>query len=241
MKTTIAGQLYLSMLVERLMTIEGSQVLMVNTDGLEIRIPRQRERSYHYICEKWQWDTGLQLEFADYQKMWISDVNTYGALSIDGKIKNKGRFEVDKKLGNEPAYHKDNSFRIIPLAIQEFFTKNIPVEETITNHKDIYDFCGRQKFKGGDKGEIRLIKNGIFTVENVQKNNRYYIDNSKSIFIKTYSSGEKEIIHKGYSVKSFNNYIEKDIEKYDINYKFYIKEANKEIRNIIKNQLSLIL
>ena len=36
-----------------------------------------------------------------------------------------GRFEVNKVIGNEPAYHKDNSFKIIPFALQEYFSKDI--------------------------------------------------------------------------------------------------------------------
>ncbi len=252
MKTTIGGQLAISMLCEQLAEIPDSQILMVNTDGLEIDIPREYEDLYYEICKNWEKTTKLILEFDDYQKMWIGDINNYGCISVKGKVKNKGRFEVDKVIGNEPAYHKDNSFRIIPLAIQEFFVNDTPVEKTIMNHFNntysqninygIYDFCGRQKFKGEDYGETHKLNyssstNDSFIIEKQQKNTRYYISKSGASFIKVYAKGSVEVINKGYQVIIFNKYFESD--NYNIDYSFYIKEANKEVDNIIDKQLSL--
>ncbi len=59
------------------------------------------------------------------------------------------------------------------------------------------------------------------------------------MFTKVYKSGEKEAINKGYLVTLFDNYVDKDWDSYDINYQFYIKEANKEIDSIIDKQLTL--
>jgi hypothetical protein len=229
------------MLAERLANIPDSQVLMSNTDGLEIIIPRKYESLYYEICKEWELETKLVLEFEDYQKMWCRDINNYGCLSIKGKIKNKGCFEVDKVIGTEPAYHKDNSFRIIPLALQEYFVNNIPIEQTIRNHTNIYDFCGRQKFTKDSYGQIHYLDLFINKeiVEKQQKNVRYYISNKGANFIKYYSKGTNEVINSGYQVTIFNNYVEKLFEDYNINYKYYIKEAQKEINNIQKTQLKL--
>ncbi len=251
LKTTISGQLAISMLAERLSDIPDSQILMINTDGLEIKIPREYEKLYSKICSEWEKETKLILEFVDYQKMWIADINTYGCISVDGKIKNKGRLEVDKMIGNEPAYHKDNSFRIIPLALQEYFINNTPVEITIKNHFNntynktnnygIYDFCGRQKFKGKDYGEIHYFENTNngpeLRIEKQQKNTRYFISTNGATFIKQYAKGSQEFIHVGNKVTIFNKYIEK--KDYFIDYQWYIRECNKEIRNIINEQLTL--
>lgn len=253
LKTTIAGQLYLTMLAERLANIPDSQVLMINTDGLEIRIPRTYEDEYFTICKDWEEKTKLVLEYDDYSTMWIWDVNNYMAQTTTGKLKNKGRFEVDKKIGSEPAYHKDNSFRIIPLAIQEYFTTGKTPEETIKNHLNntvysnnenygIYDFCGRQKFTKDSYGAIHVLKyddtNNPYTeTQKQQKNVRYYIANKGQKFIKYYTKGTTEAIHVGYTVTIFNKYVKKD--NYDINYDFYIKEAWKEIKIIESQQLNL--
>lgn len=241
LKTTVAGQLVTSMLCERLGAIPDCQVLMYNTDGMEVRIPRKHEDTYNQICSDWQAETGLVLEFVDYERMWIADVNNYGAMTTTGKVKNKGRFEVDKKIGNEPAYHKDNSFRVVPLAIQEYFVEGIPIDTTVRGHNNIYDFCGRQKFKGDDFGmTTSMDKNMVITNDKQQKVTRYYIGNKGAMFTKVYADGSREQIHKGYQVKIFNNYVEKNnFYDYDVNYGFYIREAMKDIDVIMDNQLSI--
>ncbi len=244
MKTTIAGQLVISMLAESLAEIPNSQILMVNTDGLEIKIPRKHCELYDSICKEWENITKLTLEFDEYQKMWIGDINNYGCISVKGKTKNKGRFEVDKVIGNEPAYHKDNSFRVVKLALQEYFVNNVPVEDTIMKHVDIYDFCGRQKFTRDSNGMIRKLSydeagNPVDLGVKQQKNVRYYISLDGDIFYKYYSKGTTEVINKGYKVTVFNKFVNKNWPEYDIDYSFYIKECYKEIDNIITKQLSL--
>lgn len=240
LKTTIVGQLVISKLAESLAEIPNSQILMVNTDGLEIRIPKEHENIYIYICKEWEKQTKLVLEYTEYKKMWIADINNYGSIDFKGKIKNKGRFEVDKVIGSEPAYYKDNSFKIVPFALQEYFSKNIPIENTINNHRNIYDFCGRQIFKGKDYGIITYLNNqGILIEEKQQKTVRYYISNKGASFIKKYAKGTNETINVGYQVTIFNKFEQKDWEKYDIDYSFYIKECYKEIELINNRQLTL--
>ena len=72
MKTTIHGQLLMSKLCEMLSNIEDSQILMVNTDGLEIMIPVYKQDEYTSICKKWEELTRLTLEFSDYKKLCLS-------------------------------------------------------------------------------------------------------------------------------------------------------------------------
>lgn len=240
MAITVNGQLLITMLIERLLTkLDDITVLQVNTDGITVKIHRSQIAKYYNECNRWQDQTKLQLEYVEYSKMVICDVNSYLAVTTKGKIKNKGRFEIDKVVGSEPAYHKDNSFRIVPLALQEYFVNNIPIEHTIYNHNNIYDYCGRQKFKGQDYGIIKYIKDEKIIQEKQQKNVRYYISNKGASFIKNYAKGTQEIINKGFQVTIFNKFIDKKISEYDLNYDFYIKECNKEINNIINKQLTL--
>ena len=238
MKTTINGQLMLVMLAESLVDSFGSKItiLQINTDGITVKIPREFENSYYALCKLWEAQTNLTLEYVEYDKMWIRDVNNYGCLSTKGKIKNKGAFEIDKD------YHKDNSFKIIPIALQNYFVNNIPVEDTITGHQNIYDFCGRQKFKTGESyGTIHYIKEDKVVIEEQQRNVRYYVSNKGATFIKNYSKGTSEVINKGYQVTIFNKFIDKSIKDYDINYDFYIKECYKEINLINDKQMKLEL
>lgn len=232
MKTTLNGQLMIAMLCEKL-ALEGMDILMVNTDGFETYVPKGKMDLYYSICKDWEKQTKLTLEYVRYTKIILRDINNYISISDKGKVKYKGAFEIDKD------YHKDNSFKIIPFALSEFFVKGIPVEETITNHHNIFDFCGRQKFKGGDYGTTSTIIGNKLVVEKQQKNVRYYVSNKGGSFIKNYQKGTTEVINKGYQITIFNTYIKSEIKQYDINYSFYIKECNKELDNILDKQLTL--
>ena len=243
---TLNGQLLLTMLAEELVDrIKDMTVLQINTDGITLKIPNNQHsiNAYYNICKNWEQQTKLQLEYVEYSKMVIRDVNNYLAVTTKGKVKYKGAFEVDKVVGSEPAYHKDNSFKIIPYALSQFFVNNIPIRNTIMNHTNVYDFCGRQKFGRDSYGQIHYLgyKDGIAAelVEKQQKNVRYYISNKGANFIKYYSKGTSEVINKDYQVTIFNNFINKQMHEYDINYQFYIREAQKEIDTIINTQLSL--
>ncbi len=237
-KTTLNGQLMLSMLAEYLVdSIDDLTMLQINTDGLTVKIKKEDLPKYYNVCKKWEELTKLTLEYVEYSKMVIRDVNNYLAVSTKGKVKYKGAFEIDKEL------HKDNSFRVITIALSDYFIKGIPVEETIKNHTNIYDFCGRQKFKLDSYGETHSIKkvNGSFitNIQKQQKNVRYYVSNGGETFIKRYNKGTSELIHVGYTVNIFNNYVEKEFKDYNINYSFYIKECYKIIDEIDSKQLSL--
>jgi len=71
----INGQLLLTMLLEMLAEKIPLELVMMNTDGFEVSIPREYEESYSSICKEWEQLTNLELEFVDYQKLIISDVN----------------------------------------------------------------------------------------------------------------------------------------------------------------------
>lgn len=240
LKTTLAGQLSLCMLGERIQNqIPDIIIIQVNTDGITSIFDKKYNDLYDDICKEWELETKLVLEHAYYTKFVMRDVNNYASLYDNGKIKYKGAFEINKVVGNEPAYHKDNSFKIIPIAISNYFFKNIKVQDTIYNHNNIYDFCGRQKFGRDSYGEIHSIVNNELSIEKQQKNVRYYISNSNKTFVKQYTKGSSELINKGYQVEIFNKYIEKEIKEYNIDYSFYIKEAYKIIDIIENKQLEL--
>jgi hypothetical protein len=241
MQITLNGQLLLTMLAESLISqLNGYiTVLQINTDGITVKLHRSCVEDYYNLCKIWENITKLNLEYVEYSKMVIRDVNNYLAVDVKGKVKYKGAFEVDKVVGSEPAYHKDNSFRIIPLAISEYFTKGIPIEKTIKNHRNIYDYCGRQKFTRDSYGMVHFLEENEAKAQKQQKNVRYYISNKGATFYKYYNKGTNEVINKGYQVTIFNDFVDKKWEDYNINYNFYIKEAMKIVNEIEDKQLSL--
>lgn len=231
---TINGQLMLAILAESLVSnIEDLTVLQVNTDGITVKIHKNYVGDYYKICNDWSSLHLLNLEYVEYSKMIIRDVNNYMAISTKGKVKYKGAFEIQKEL------HKDNSFKVVPLAISNYFVNGIPVEETVKNHRNIYDFCGRQKFGKDSYGETHHLDVDKEIVEKQQKNVRYYISTPGYTFIKQYKKGTSEIINKGFEVTVFNDFVEKEWNEYNINYNFYIMECKKILEVIETKQMSL--
>ncbi len=139
---TINGQLLLAMLAEALS--EYGQLLTVNTDGLEIRVLKTLEAEVRSVCSEWELLTGLELEYGEYSKFCIKDVNNYIAVSTTGSIKRKGMFRVYSDYtgdgGSEHNFDENPSGIIIPEALCEYYVNNIPPEETISGCNSIYPF-----------------------------------------------------------------------------------------------------
>jgi hypothetical protein len=235
LKTTIAGQIFISMWCERIVEICNEVIfLQENTDGITIKIPKSSYNDIIKVGDELTNLTGLTIEYNEYTKMVIRDVNNYAAQYKDDPehIKYKGCFEIDKE------YHKDPSMRIVPLALKNYFFNDIPVADTINNHKNIYDFCLRLKLNSTSEGYLKYIKNGEFVKENLTKTTRYYISNKGGILLKHFKTSNKYSgVNIGYTATLFNRYVKKD--NYDINYSFYINETNKIITAVDDRQLEL--
>ena len=235
--------------------------LMQNTDGLEYYIPTNKKELFYEVCKRWEEMTNLELEFAQYSKMFISDVNSYIALykpkeiskeqydkynekehydylyEESGKyyfcaVKRKGRLE----FYNLPL-HKNKSYKIIKEAVFNYFIHNILPEKTITSCTNIFDFCAGLKSKGNWRIYAHKIVDGEVKKVQLQKTIRYY--NSKSfsgikLFKHEIVDGRMEVVESGpYMQTLYLIHEPKPIEQYDINYNFYIKLAREEINRIL--------
>lgn len=242
MSITVNGQLLLSMLAERINDIEGLIMLQANTDGITVKIRRDKEDEFRKICKEWEEEVGYQLEYAQYKKMVIRDVNNYLAQDMNGKPKHKGIFEIIPKQNGKIAYNKNWSERIIPIALEAYYLRGIPVEETIRNHKDIFDFCIAKKFPKPWYGRWEYIENGEKRTIYFKKNIRYYVSNKGSFLYKVEDHPDpnqrrESQLSVGYSVTPFNLFVQKD--NYDINYGYYISETKKIINSINDGQLKM--
>lgn len=166
MFTTITGELSLLMLIEQY-ELAGIHAISANTDGVTIKIKKSLIDKMHEINEWWCKLTGYELERTDYAKIIFSTVNDYLAVKTDGTVKKKGDFLTDFEL------HKNKSARIVPIALEQYFINGIPIDRTICEHTNVYDFAMRQRanrdfhFEGISNerfGKIstkhELIKNG---------------------------------------------------------------------------------
>ena len=88
---TLSGQLMLLDLVERL-TAAGVRVLMVNTDGLMVKVRRSRDAGKRLarILREWQRDTAMELEVEPLKRFVLLAANNYATLNAKGKIKRGG-------------------------------------------------------------------------------------------------------------------------------------------------------
>ena len=234
----VNGQLLIAMLCERLSFIENCTIIQANTDGVTIKIPKNKLHEMEDLCKKWEKLTSLELEYATYKKMVISNVNNYMAQYENGKIKDKGGLYLVN-----PELHKNKSQRIVQIALRRYFFENKPIKETISEHINskikglewnedkkkfevpfygIYDFCIGKKVKWNQK--FVLIK-GITETNINQKVIRYFITKDKATMMKKYDDGRIEAANKGYNAKLFQNYIKE--EDYGINYEYYINECYK--------------
>lgn len=109
MTITLNGQLLLCMLVEQLIKVPGLEMIQANTDGVTYFCPREYIEHTRALCKWWEQLTKLELEEAQYSRMFIRDVNSYIAeYSIEeylynGKWYREKQLPVDKK-GLESKY-----------------------------------------------------------------------------------------------------------------------------------------
>jgi hypothetical protein len=241
MAITVNGQLILSMLCEQLSNINGVKIVMVNTDGLELIVPKNKKQEVYQVCLAIENLTKLQLEYDVYDKLFTRDINNYLSVNTKGKIKTKGVFDIDLEL------HKNRSERIVPIAIKRYFVDNIPVEDTIKNHlfvgnyekienQGIYDFCIGKKIQSNQNYTIEDSEEN--TIKNItDKVIRFYVSSDGNYLKKNYSDGRKEITVGGHKMTMFMDYYNSD--NYNVNYDYYINQANKIIHNIDETEQRL--
>jgi len=237
MKITLNGQLLLAMLYEMLgERIPGIQPLMQNTDGLEMMFDEKYTDLYMEICNEWCKLTKLELEYADYTKMIIGDVNSYIAVDTNGNVKSKGRYEWEdqdkKKVGY---FHKNKSFLIIPKAIHEYFINGTLPEDYLESNKNIFDYCAGVKVDGRFRLYEKYIEDGEVIERDLNKIVRYYISKEGNKLLKYNKiSGTTSQLEAGKWMQIECNKIDvnKKFEDYPIDKEYYLEKIYNEIYNL---------
>ena len=246
MQIRINGQLLLLMLAEKLTQI-GCRIVQANTDGLFVLLKKDAYSKVNSICREWEQLTKLTLEEDRFKAMYQYAINDYFAITEDNKVKEKGMFITAVKLG------KGLTPKIIPKAVISFFKDGIPVEDTIKNCTDIRDFLMSEKT--GKQWHVEYMN------EEQQRTNRFYASTNGGYLWKDTGHKEGEIItytepyvgERKYKASArqyqnmltasgvtlLNKFDNKPIEERKINYRYYIMEAYKIIRDLKPLQLSL--
>lgn len=229
MQIRINGQLLLLMLAEKLTQI-GCRIVQANTDGLFVLLKKDIYSKVNSICREWEQLTKLTLEEDRFKAMYQYAINDYFAITEDNKVKEKGMFITTVKLG------KGLTPKIIPKAVINFFKDGISVENTIKNCTDIRDFLMSEKT--GKQWHVEYMN------EEQQRTNRFYASTNGGYLWKWKYSNDSDA--KSYQnmltasgVTLLNKFDDKLIEERKINYRYYIMEAYKIIRDLKPLQLSL--
>jgi hypothetical protein len=232
----LTGQFALLMLIES-MELEGIHVFSFNTDGITLKLHKDKVERFKEICEEWENKTSFVLERQDYKKIIYSTVNDYMAITNDDKVKTKGDFISEFELW------KNKSNRVVALSLQEYFTKGTKPEDFIRNHKNIYDFCIMSRATGELYLELQNDKN-----ENIKlkKLVRYYYSTSSNwqLFKRgTGSTGKPMNVHQAAPndlgniyVQYFNKFEAKTFDDYHVDINQYIYKAYKIIAKVEKNK-----
>ena len=92
----VHGQLLLFILCKRLFEA-GFVIVQTNTDG--IMVEKRDDIDFMTICNKWEQETRLVLEYDDIVTVRQLNVNNYTTLWSNGKTKSKGVFASNEKMG----------------------------------------------------------------------------------------------------------------------------------------------
>ncbi len=245
-RITIFNQFALLKLAEMLL-LNNIQVISLNTDGCVSYVKYTQKDLYEDLCKQWEKLSRHTLEETLYSDLIQTSVNDYIAIKTNGELKAKGDFVTDFEI------HKNKSAKIIPIALQNYYSKGIPIKETILNHTNIFDFCLGVKSIGTNRLiHLEPIKGNEIKL---QKVNRYYISTNGWYLLKRLDALKTKRVSKQLDIFGnendgtreseveatwlttiYNRHVEKKITDYDINYKFYIEKAEKIIKSISENE-----
>jgi hypothetical protein len=217
MTITLNGQLLLCVLAEGMLSIEGLQIVQVNTDGMTVKVPRSQMFMVSAVRAAWEHRTGLQLEQVEYSRMFIRDVNSYIAEYTNGDVKRKGAYEW--KLG----WEKNHGGLVIPKVAEQVLLKGAPIRQTVEQWPEIMDFMLRTKVPRSS-----YLQWGEEQTQNVS---RYYIAKGGKPLKKWMPplKGKQEWrqigVESGWDVQVCNNL--DDAGKLPIDYDYYVREIEK--------------
>lgn len=216
------------MLAEKLTQVE-CRIIQANTDGLFVLLKKDIYSKVNNICREWEQLTKLTLEEERFKAMYQYAINDYFAIAEDDSVKEKGMFITTVKLG------KGLTPKIIPKAVINFFKNGVPVEETIKGCQDIRDFLMSEKT--GKQWHVE------YNNKEQQRTNRFYASTNGAYLWKWKETDTKEKQYQNMLTASgvtLLNYLDdKPIEERKINYRYYIMEAYKIIRELKPLQMSL--
>ena len=230
MQVTINGQLMTMTLIEEL-ELNGIHVISANTDGIVIKLPRDKFNVYKEITDRWNETNKMGADYEEYQMIASRDVNNYFDIQTDGTIEYKGALDPKQYLKE---LKKGYDMPIVAVAVFEYLVNNIPVMTTLRNHKDILDFCKTQNVGRQFEVVYDVCEKGVITHIHSQRHVRFYVSTKGVIIQKeNKTTGARSNLAGGNTVCILNSLDDLPIEERNINYGYYYNECYKIIDPIM--------
>ena len=230
MQVTINGQLMTMTLIEEL-ELNGIHVISANTDGIVIKLPRDKFNVYKEITHHWNETNKMGADYEEYQMIASRDVNNYFDIQTDGTIEYKGALDPKQYLKE---LKKGYDAPVVAIAVFEYLVNNVPVMTTLRNHKDILDFCKTQNVGRQFEVVYDVCEKGVITHIHSQRHVRFYVSTKGVIIQKeNKTTGARSNLAGGNTVCILNSLDDLPIEERNINYGYYYNECYKIIDPIM--------
>ena len=226
MQVTINGQLMTMSLVEAL-ELNGIHVVSANTDGIVVKLPNDKREVFKEITTKWNEENHMSADGEEYEIVVSRDVNNYIDIQKDGTIEYKGALDPKQYLKE---LKKGYDMPIVATAVFNYFIHNIPVMQTLREHKDILDFCKTQNVGRQFEVVYSKVVNGEIQKIYSQRHIRFYVS-THGVIVQKENKNTKALskLASGLPVQILNSLDDKPIEERDIDYKYYYNECYKII------------
>lgn len=201
----------------------------VNKGDTKVYVP-----GYSDLKDKLEWPSPT--DWIEYNYSYVK--SNEQANLIDSCIKMKGMFIGYSRLG------KGLDSLIVARSLIDYFGKNTPIEQTIKSSDDIWNFIKFQKI--GKQYDV------IWNQVEQQHINRFYVSRKGAYLYKRKTelkwckkTGREQTIKsdqnvlKGFGVQLYNEAIDKPMNDYGIDYRYYISSANKIINQLEGKQTTL--
>lgn len=229
MQVTINGQLMVMMVVEAL-ELDGIHVVSANTDGIIVKLPKDKEEDFKRITDDWCAQNKLGADSEQYKLFVTRDINNYFNIQSNDKVEYKGSLDPHQYLKD---LKKGYDMPVIAKAVFEYFAHGVSVMETLRNHKDILDFCKTQNVGKQFEVVYQKVENGKVIDIHSQRHVRFYVSTKGVVIMKENVYDKKRsVLASGKPVIILNKLDDKDIALRNIDYKYYYEEAYKIINPI---------
>lgn len=229
MQVTINGQLMVMMVVEAL-ELAGIHVVSANTDGIIVKLPKDKENEFKDITDAWCAQNKLGADSEKYKLFVTRDINNYFDIQSNDKVEYKGSLDPHQYLKD---LKKGYDMPVVAKAVFEYFANGVSVMETLRNHKDILDFCKTQNV--GKQFEVvyqKVVDGKVIDVHS-QRHVRFYVSTKGVVIMKeNVHDGKRSVLASGKPVIILNKLDDVDIAFRNIDYKYYYEEAYKIINPI---------